>query len=107
MPTGNQIADQRSLYFLTFTVVDWVDLFSSKACRDILMESLRHCCDHKGLWVFGYVVMTNHMHLIAKSSSGKLSDTIRDFKKYTAYELLKTIKEKPKSRREWLLHRFE
>lgn len=107
MPTGYQIENQSGLYFLTFTVVDWADLFSRKSYRDILMESFQHCCDYKGLWIFGYVIMTNHLHLIAKSATGKLSDTIRDFKKYTAYKLLKAVKEEPESRREWLLHRFE
>lgn len=47
------------------------------------------------------------MHIIANSSTGALSDTIRDFKKYTAHKILETIQQKPESRREWLLHRFE
>lgn len=107
MPTGYQITDQHGMYFLTFTVVDWVDIFSRKCYRDIIMESLRHCTLEKELLIFGYVVMTNHLHLIARSGSGKLSDTIRNFKKFTAYKIIKTLQEQPESRREWLLHRFQ
>lgn len=51
--------------------------------------------------------MSSHLHLIVSSESNKLSDTIRDFKKFTANEIIKNIKEYPESRREWLLRAFE
>jgi REP element-mobilizing transposase RayT len=41
-----------------------------------------------------------------RSGNGKLSDTIRDFKKYTSRTILHTIQQEPESRRAWLLHRF-
>jgi len=47
------------------------------------------------------------MHIICSSATGKLSDTVRDFKKFTSYKIIDTIKETAESRREWLLHRFE
>jgi REP element-mobilizing transposase RayT len=50
--------------------------------------------------------MTSHIHLIVTSSSVPLNQIIRDFKKHTAKQLLKTIKEAPESRREWLLNKF-
>jgi REP element-mobilizing transposase RayT len=107
MSTGYQIDDQYGMYFLTFTVVDWVDIFTRKSYRDIIVDSLNYCIKEKQLCVYGYVVMTNHVHLIAQSKAGKLSDTIRDFKKFTARKILDTIVSEPESRREWLLHRFE
>lgn len=106
MSTGYQIYDQYGTYYLTFTIVDWVDVFSRKAYRDIIIDSLAYCIKNKGLHVYGYVIMTNHIHIIARSGSGKLSDTIRDFKKYTARNIIDTIQQEPESRREWLLHRF-
>ena len=51
--------------------------------------------------------MTNHLHLIARSETGNLSDTIRDFKKYTSTTILAAIKSGAESRIEWLLHRFK
>jgi REP element-mobilizing transposase RayT len=107
MSSGYQIDDQFGMYFLTFTIVDWVDLFSRKAYRDIVVDSLNYCIKEKGLCVYGFVIMTNHIHLIAQSKTGKLSDTIRDFKKFTAHTVLKTMATGTESRREWLLHRFE
>ena len=107
MSTGYQIDDQYGMYFLTFTVVDWVDVFSRKQYRDIIIDSLKFCIKERELDVYAYVIMTNHVHLIVQSRSGKLSDTIRDIKKFTAHSIIDAIKNTPESRREWLLHRFE
>jgi REP element-mobilizing transposase RayT len=106
MSTGYQITNQYGLYFVTFTVVDWVDIFSRKIYRDIVIVSLKHCIEHKGLKIYGYVIMTNHLHLIIQGAQGNLSGIIRDFKKFTSVKILDAIKEEPESRREWLLHRF-
>lgn len=47
--------------------------------------------------------MSNHLHLIASAGDeGSLSDILRDFKKFTSKELIKTIKEVPESRRDCL-----
>jgi putative transposase len=36
-----------------------------------------------------------------------LSDVLRDFKKFTANQILKSIETEPESRREWLLYMFK
>jgi REP element-mobilizing transposase RayT len=107
MTTGYKIDDQYGMYFLTFTIVDWVDVFTRQKYRDIVIDSMNFYIREKGFKVYGYVIMTNHVHLIAQSAAGKLSDTIRDLKKFTARKILDKIKNEPESRREWLLHRFE
>jgi REP element-mobilizing transposase RayT len=107
MTIGYQVYNQQATYFVTFTIVDWVDLLSRKVYRDIVIESLRYCISYKGLKVYSYVIMTNHIHLIIQSDgSNLLSDIIRDFKKYTAKQFIETILKEPESRREWLLKRF-
>jgi REP element-mobilizing transposase RayT len=107
MSNGNRIEDQYAMHFFTPTIVDWVDVFTRKIYREIIMDSLDFCIKNKGLKLFGYVIMTNHLHIIARSQTGNLSDTIRDFKKFTATAILEAIKNEPESRREWMLHRFE
>lgn len=104
-----KITDQFGLNYLTLTVVDWLDVFTRPCYRQVILDSLRHCQKHKGLKVFAYVIMTNHIHLIVKSEGDSpLSDIMRDFKKFTARTLMKMIEEnKQESRREWLLHKFE
>jgi REP element-mobilizing transposase RayT len=107
MSTGYQIEDQSALYYLTLQVVDWIDVFTRLIYRDIIIDSLKYCQKNKGLQVFGYVIMSNHIHLIANSPDGHLSDTLGDFKKFTAKTIIATIKESDESRREWMLNRFE
>jgi len=98
----------KEIYFLTTTVVDWVDVFSRPCYKHIIVESLRYYQREKGLEIYGWVLMSNHMHMIASANEGlNLSDIIRDFKKYTSKALTSSIKEENESRREWMLNRFE
>ncbi len=103
MGDSYQIKDQGGLHFLTCTVVGWVDVFSRKKYRDIIIESLKFCLKEKGLLVYSYVIMTNHVHLVVRSETEKLSDTIRDFKRFTSNRILSDISENnQESRREWM-----
>ncbi|WP_236613278.1 MULTISPECIES: REP-associated tyrosine transposase [Rhodonellum] len=103
MGEAYQIRDQETPYFLTFQVVGWADVFSRKCYRDIILESLNYCRKEKGMYLFGYVIMTNHLHLIIQQKNGDLSGLVRDFKKFTSKSLLKAVKENPQeSRKEWL-----
>lgn len=104
---GYKINDQTKAHFITVTVIDWVDVFSRKVYRDIVIESLDFCIKNKGMILYGYVIMSNHIHLIVQSKDEKLSDLIRDFKKFTAKNILETIENEPESRRDWMLKRFE
>jgi len=106
MAKAFQITEQDALYFITATVVDWVDVFTRPHYKEVITDSLNFCIEKKGLEVYAYVVMTNHLHLIVRSSTGQLSATLRDFKKWTSRSIVKLVKNEPESRREWLLHRF-
>jgi len=108
MSQGYQIYNQQALYYLTFQVVNWVDIFTRVEYKDIIVNSFDFCRKSKGLELFAYVVMTNHVHLIARAKDNhQLSDIIRDFKKFTAHELLARIKLPTESRSDWMLKRFE
>jgi REP element-mobilizing transposase RayT len=107
MSTGYQIKDQSALYYLTLQVVDWVDVFTRQIYRDIVIDSLRFCQLNKGLQLFAYVIMSNHIHIIANSSESELSNTLRDFKKFTSRNILQQIDSGRESRKEWILNRFE
>ena len=103
---GYKIRDQSKPHFLTFTVIEWIDIFTKQRYRDILINNLDYCIKYKGLIVLGFVVMSNHVHIIMQSDKGQLSDLLRDFKKATAKHILEAIKTEPESRRECLLERF-
>ena len=99
-----KIYDQEGQYFITCTVHQWVDVFTRRDYIDIFLDSIRFCQSNKGLEVHAWVIMSNHVHMIVSSSKGKLSDTIRDFKKFTATKIVKAIEYNPKeSRKRWLL----
>jgi len=102
------ITDQNACYFLTMTVVSWVDVFIRPVYKQIIADSLNFCVENKGLTIYGWSLMTNHLHLVAEAKKGsKLSHIIQDFKKFTARSLLRAIESEPESRRDWMLYRFE
>ena len=107
MPTGYQIAEQDQLHYVTLQVVEWVDIFTRKIYRDILIENLFYCQQHKGMEIYGWVIMSNHIHLLIKSSNGELSNLLRDFKSYTSKKILDEIENCNESRKEWMLKIFK
>ena len=107
MPTGYQIADQSKAYYLTFQVVYWIDIFTRKVYRDIVIESLKYCQKEKGLEIFAYVIMSNHVHILARSANDNLSNVVRDFKKHTSKKIIEQIEiGKTESRKAWMLRLF-
>ncbi len=105
---GYKIRNKEGVYFITIAVVEWVDVFTRKEYRDIVKESLKHCQEVKGLVLFSWCLMSNHIHFIAKAKEENLSDILRDFKKYTSKAIVKAISEnKKESRRDWMLSIFK
>ena len=95
-------------YYLSPTIIEWIDLFSRKELRDIVISSLKYCIQNKGLNVYCYCIMTNHLHMIVNCNEPfQLSETIRDFKRHIATECFKWISHNQESRREWMIPIFE
>jgi REP element-mobilizing transposase RayT len=106
MPTGYRIQDQQGLYYLTLQVVEWIDVFTRQSYKDIIIENLRFCQQNKRFTIFAYVIMSNHVHMLVQSETGKLSETIRDFKSYTSKVILNQVESGNESRKEWMLDVF-
>lgn len=110
MSTRYKFRDTHAAYFITFTVVNWIDVFTRNEYREIIIDSTNYCIKNKGLIVHAWVIMSNHVHLLIsleKGSKNSLSDIMRDMKKYTATHLIKAIKEnQQESRKEWMLYIF-
>lgn len=103
-----KIADSSFPHFVTFTVVQWIDLFTRNEYRKIIIESLKYCQQQKGLEIFAWCIMTNHLHMIIRSKErASLPNIIRDFRGYTSKRLKSEIESNPaESRKEWLLQLF-
>ena len=107
MSTGYQINEQDELHYVTFQIVRWIDIFTRQVYCDIVIDSLRFCQQTKGLEIYAFVVMSNHIHLLIRSDIGKLSNTIKEFKSFTAKKILGAANAESESRREWMLNLFE
>jgi REP element-mobilizing transposase RayT len=71
-------------YFLTLTVIDWIDVFTRKELCEIITDSLKYCQLNKGLNIYAWCLMSSHLHLVAsvEKQDVTLSDVMRDFKKH-------------------------
>jgi REP element-mobilizing transposase RayT len=95
-------------YFVSFATVFWIDVFTREAYFTVLANSITYCRKHKGMEVYAYCFMPNHVHLVFSSAEETPMGLLRDFKKYTAGKLLQAIREHPQeSRRTWMLDLFQ
>ncbi|HSR39012.1 MAG TPA: hypothetical protein VLL95_08865, partial [Phnomibacter sp.] len=72
MSSKYQVHDNEWPHFVTFIVVGWVDVFSRPLYKDLLVESLGYCQQHKGLLLHAWVIMTNHVHLIVSATGPRI-----------------------------------
>jgi len=73
-------------HFVTCSVVDWMPLFGQPELVVILLESLRFLQIEQRLTLYSYVVMENHLHLVA--SAEDLSKEMGNFKSFTARSII-------------------
>jgi len=101
-------ASHDELYFVTLTVVDWIDVFTRRYYCDFIVENLAYCQKHLHLNVYAYVIMTNHLHLVADVSEGSLGNVLGRFKSRTSKKLFDMIANNTQeSRRDWMIKAFE
>jgi REP element-mobilizing transposase RayT len=94
-------------YYITLTVVEWIDVFTRKNHKDAIIASLRYCHQKKGLNIYAFCLMTNHIHMIVNCNEPfQLNDVIRDFKRHTVKTIINQIKSEPESRRDWMMKLF-
>jgi putative transposase len=79
-------------HFLTVTVVNWIPLFSSPPLAQILLDSLSFLHQQDRLTLYAYVILENHLHLIASATN--LSKEIGDFKSFTARRIIDYLRAK-------------
>lgn len=93
-------------YFVTFTVVRWIDVFTRPAYRNIFIDNLNYCIEKKGLKVHAWVLMTNHAHLLIDSHDKPLEHIIRDFKRHTSKKITQAIEDNIQESRDWMMYFF-
>jgi len=77
-------------HFMTCTVLHWVPVFTRPETVEILLDSFRYLMKD-GLKLYAYIVLENHLHLIAQSE--RLDHDMARFKSYTAKRLIRFLSE--------------
>ncbi|HMH24333.1 MAG TPA: hypothetical protein VK563_21275 [Puia sp.] len=107
MPSRTQKLPADNCHLITLTVVDWIDLFTNLAYRQIITGSLNHFTERQGLIIYSWCLMTNQLHLVVKTSDEYgIALFERDFKKYSTAEIVKAI-DHTDLRQDWMMDRFE
>ena len=73
-------------YFMTCTIVGWLPIFTRPEAVEILFDSWRFLRQDRDFQLYGYVVLENHLHLIA--SAPELANAMKSFKMYTAGKII-------------------
>ena len=73
-------------YFMTWTIVGWLPVFTRSEAAEIIFNSWRFLQREKAFKLFGYVILENHLHLIA--SAPEVEKVIKDAKSFTARQII-------------------
>jgi len=103
MSRNYKFHNPEGIYFISFAVVDWLDVFTRNEYKDIVVESLTFCQKEKGMEIFAWCIMTNHVHLIFRDAGQKKPQLlIGDFKRFTSKKIVQAILDNPVRRRFYL-----
>jgi|SRR6266404_159130 len=101
MRTRYRINNENAAHFVTSTIVEWLPVFTTAPCCDILVCSFEFCRQQKELRIHAWVILDNHFHAIV--SGPNLARTLRDLKKFTAHKILDQLELEG---RQWLLNQL-
>jgi REP element-mobilizing transposase RayT len=85
-----RIGPEAAVYYVTYSVVEWLPVFITEATCKIVTESLTFCHHQKHLRINAFVIMPTHLHLIvldADLDSERLVRTLADIRKFTGRQL--------------------
>jgi len=108
MSRNYKFLNPEGVYFVSFAVVNWIDVFTRNEYKEIIVESLNFCIREKGMEIFACCIMSNHIHLIFRSINNQKPELLLgDFKRFTSKAIVKAITENSlESRKEWMLNQF-
>jgi putative transposase len=90
------IYEQQAPHFLTCTINNWIPIFTRPAAVQVILDALSYRQEQRDLKIYAYVILENHLHLIAQSTA--LAAEISSFKSWTAKRLLDVLKDQKAER---------
>lgn len=107
MSRNYKFHNPEGLYFVSFAVVGWLNVFIKDEYIDLLLKSLRFCQKNKGMEIHAWCIMPNHVHLVFRSVNGQKPELLLgDFKRFTSKAVVSAIKENAKEPRNKFLLNF-
>ncbi|ANE55124.1 REP-associated tyrosine transposase [Methylomonas sp. DH-1] len=91
-----RVLQNPSPHFMTATINHWLPLFTRPATVNIVLDSWRFLQRDSGFQLHGYVILENHLHLIAASAD--LSRDMQRFKAYTAKKIIAYLQQSGSAR---------
>ena len=86
-----------TIYFSTCTITEWLYVFTDEKYFQIIIDSLKYCMANKGLYLLGYIIMLNHIHLLTSNADDTtLSNIMRDFKHFTSSRIIELLEKENK-----------
>lgn len=88
--TRYRVCEETRPHFLTCTLVGWTPVFTRPETVQIVLDSWQFLQRNKGLVIFAFVILENHLHVIA--SAEELTKTIGEFESFTARQIIDLLK---------------
>ena len=74
--------------FFTATCLKWQPLLQWEKNKEVVIDSLKFLVDDKRIWLYGFVIMPNHIHLMWCKQDQWLEKNVKQmFLKYTAQQI--------------------
>jgi putative transposase len=89
--TRYRFHDNKHPYFLSCTIVGWLPVFTRPQTVQIVYDSWRFLAKEKDFRLYGYVILENHLHLLA--SAPDLANAVKSFKMYTARQIVDQLEQ--------------
>ncbi|MEA3439407.1 MAG: transposase [Chloroflexota bacterium] len=90
--TYDSIHDPAHLYFVTATICGWKELLSEPKYARIIIGSLDWLRDEGRIYLFAFVLMPTHLHVLIKPRDRSIGDVLQNFGSFTAHEIIKQLK---------------
>ena len=73
------------------SIIQWLPILGIKEIKEVIINSLSYLQNNKGLVIYAYIIMENHLHLIVQANG--LQDIIAKFKSFTARQIIDFLDE--------------
>lgn len=100
MSSGYKFHSPQGLYFVSFSVVEWLPVFIDELYCNIIIDCLRFCQKHKGMQIYSWCIMKTHLHLVFRSEGHQHpAKLLGDLKRFTSNKIVAAIRSNPNEKR--------